>query len=578
MLKKGLCITLLLFTCVLACAQDRPEQILFKSYAVQFNFRDSFAGRLNGETDTARALRTIRDLEKWAEEKDDIPLKYGFAITRFKYLGAGNRMDEAAYENGTGALLRDIHYSKLPMCEAELLVAKAAHYWDENKYVPAFEYSIKAYSLYSQFSEKDFPAKADYTAGFGGMFYHFRDFNTAKKYHLEGVKASNYSRISMMNTLGLCYINLNVYDSAEYFFNEAYNLAASQKDTGWMGILSGNLGYLYYCAGNYSKALPLLDEEVKLYVEKGKGDNKNAATSLALISEIYLSEKNKEKALATAQDAYRIVKKENASLSYVIQKSIFPALAGAYAANGKMELAYHYLDSATVAKDSIAKSVNQLLLAGAQNIIDADKHLAEVQKYEHEQKIHVLIRNGLIIGILLLTTIGVLLIRYQRQIFLNTRKRLEAEKIHAETELKNAFGQLNIFTQSISEKNDLIEKFTAEISRMQQYVDPASRYETETLSQLQQSTILSDAQWADFQHLFEKTHKGFLKRLNHKMHGLSPIDTRFMLLCKLRLSVKEMSAIMGVSKEAVLQNLDRLRHKLNLHNENITLEDFADTI
>ncbi|MCW3122528.1 MAG: hypothetical protein JWQ38_2020, partial [Flavipsychrobacter sp.] len=143
---------------------------------------------------------------------------------------------------------------------------------------------------------------------------------------------------------------------------------------------------------------------------------------------------------------------------------------------------------------------------------------------------------------------------------------------------KNALAQLTVFTESISEKNELIEKFATELSRTQQHADLETTQMNETLVQLQKATILTDEQWRSFQQLFEVAHKGFMERLNKKIPALSPIDKRFMLLSRLKLSKREMAAILGISQEAVVQNRQRLTHKLDIHNTNTGLEEFAATI
>lgn len=571
-------ILLLLCNSIFSNAKAYSEHILFRNYAEQSRYRDSLIGKLSALDDSTKILAELRGQQQWATDKDDQPLKYGLLITEYMYKTSRNMISIADLEQNITALTELLRNDHLPMLEAEALNVVNQACWDRKKYALSFEYCMKAYNLYSSWSLQEFPQKAEYTSAFGGKYFHFKDYATATKYMIEALRAAEFKSITNLNTTALCYVNRAMYDSAAYYFNRALALAEKEHDEGWVGLLSGNIGYMYYSAHNYEKALPLLEKELKINLEEHKGDAYNAANTLAILANIHLSQSNKELALKMAKQALDLVRSRNKELPYQMILGIYPVLARSYAANGNMAEAYHYLDSAGIARDTIVKRTNILILSGAQHNIDADKHLAELQKYERDQKIHLLIRNSLIAGIVMIIAIGILLINRQKLKYKQRQQQLEADKQKAEAELKQASGQLTAFTQSISEKNELIDKFAVELERIQKHAEAGVVLNTKAMQQLQQATILTDTQWHEFVHMFEKVHRGFTKRLQQKVPGLSPIDIRFMLLSKLKLTAREMASIMGVSTEAVRQNRERLRHKLGLHNGEAVLEDFADTI
>ena len=101
--------------------------------------------------------------------------------------------------------------------------------------------------------------------------------------------------------------------------------------------------------------------------------------------------------------------------------------------------------------------------------------------------------------------------------------------------------------------------------------------EVETISQLQQLSLVTEAEWENFRVLFEKVHAGFLFRLRQKMPELSPADTRFLALTKLNLSNKEIANALGVGVGAVRTAKSRLRKKLELGEEG-SIEDFIQTV
>lgn len=180
-------------------------------------------------------------------------------------------------------------------------------------------------------------------------------------------------------------------------------------------------------------------------------------------------------------------------------------------------------------------------------------------------------RNGTMAVLALVGITGFLFINRQNI----KRKKLKAEKDLADTnlaladsKLKTAQQRLDNFTKNLKEKNQLIENFSVEIERLQALPCsnelPDSR---ENLLKLQNSNILTDEQWDDFRATFDEVHTGFLSKLREKMPDLTPAETRFVALTKLRMNNKEMASMLGVGDGAVRNYKYRLLKKLNLSAE-----------
>jgi len=572
--------SVLFITIISLCISDFAfgfdENILFKDYAVQHIYCDSLYTNKFIVIDPVTAIKQIDELKKWASDKGDVKLVFAVRLIRDRYLTRESLSGNQA-ENDLLSEIKELEDKNMLPLQAETMQVLSNYYWDIKRYSESFEYAIMAYNIYIHFSITEFPEKDDCLFSYGSKYYYFGDYSTAKGYFLEEWNTIPVAKIkgvvSMLNSMALSYLHLDMIDSAEYYYKKAYSLAVEQKSNIWPFIINGNLGYIYYLQKKYDASIPLLEADVKRCLE---AEPTNAANSLSLLAVINLEKNEKSKALQYVNQAYALLKKTGDWNDYKVRNRILPALAKVYEANGETKLAYCFLDSAMAAKDSVAKQINIMVLAGVQHKIEATKHIQETQKYEQDMKKQKWKTYGIIIGLVVFLIIASLFINSQRLKYINTRQRLEGEKKYAETELNNASKQLEDFTRSISEKNDLIEKFASEMHRMQSGVKNIE--DNETLMLLQQSTILSDNQWVSFQVMFEKAHQGFFERMNKKVPGLSPIETRFMLLSKLRLSKKEMASALGVSKDAVQLNLERLRSKLNLPDVNFSLEDFVDSI
>ena len=158
---------------------------------------------------------------------------------------------------------------------------------------------------------------------------------------------------------------------------------------------------------------------------------------------------------------------------------------------------------------------------------------------------------------LLVVGFGLALYLYnsQRKRFLERQQLAQQQLSNQEEELLRASEQLQLFTRSISEKNQLIEELQERLG---------SQAPSEALLQLQQSILLTDEQWDNFRLLFEQVHHGFLGRLREKLPQLTPAEVRFLVLAKLQFSNKEMASMLGVSSQNIRTIWYRLRKKNNL--------------
>lgn len=561
----------------LCCVYAQLQQILFKPNSVQYKYRDSFLTAMTNSNGHI-PIKEMEVLCKLAADKEDDALEYGFRLSIFKARILIDSTD-AVFEKEFVSLVNDIEGKQIAYLDAEALHLLARYYWSKQKYTPAFEYYTKAHNIYNKYGQEEFPQKIACLGDYGGAYYHFKDYANARKYFIAAVPyMTDFESVSTINTIGLCFTYTEQYDSATYYYNIALERAKKYNRIDWVGILSGNIGYMLYAEGKYDQALPYLQNEIDLCLKQNAGELGNTAKSLALLSSISLSKNNKEEAMRYAMQAYNIYNTPKYRTDAELTGRLYPFFAKAFAANGDKSRAYDFLDISKNIEDSLAKKSNALMLAGAQHNIDAERHLVEITLYKQESRISNIIRNSLIAGIAMLAIIGLLFINRQRLKYKHRQALLESEKQQTEAELGAAKNQLVSFTNSISEKNELLEKVRREADLLLAFMkEHKLEYNTDTLIQLQHTAILTDEAWVNFQYMFEKVHKGFLKRLKNKA-VLTPIEVRFVLLSKLRMSDKEMAAMLGISAEAAHMNRQRIQNKLGLAEDAHSLEHFADTI
>ncbi len=587
-------ITLILFFVFFSHSAFAQYNAVFKTpFPQQYEILDSITGRLCYEDDSTNAPVILQLLEQAARQtnNDQNLLNLERCKLNYRYVISRDTKDTAILNTlvrDGQRLLETIDEKKYPEIAAMVNVTIGnTHYNKTHRYNLAFEHYIKAYNFFKTVSTQQFPDRQYSQYAIALAYYQFNDYKSAITLgnEIESLYPSkNFVSIFNIDMIGMCYLRTKQYDSALVNFQwilDNLNYISIGNSKAWEGIASGNIGNVYFLQNQYDKALPYLELGVNLTIQEKIYDN--GADFAAFASIVYLKQQNiplAKKYIDIAQEA--AWKAKSASNYY----SVYKALADFYKQSGDNKLALLYLDSSIIFKDSLAKISDINLKYQAEMAVEAERKKQLEKVFEEERFRQVLTRNGLIVLIILVMVITLL---YYNRIRLKNKHReqqLLAEKQLAETELNNAVAQLKDFTKSILEKNELLEKASMKIDEMntayKQLEDQKTGLtlqepDSHSLKLLQDSVLLTDDDWKNFSLLFDKVYPEFLIRVKEKLPGLSPAETRFVALSKLKLNNKEMAAMLGVSTDAIRQSRSRFRKKLNL-NEEASIEDAIDGI
>ena len=436
----------------------------------------------------------------------------------------------------------------------------------------AFENYLKAYNLLEKIPEEKLPPRQYALYVVSQAYYRYNDFENALKLSLRTNKTFRIKTfVYVFNTdlIGMCYMKTAQYDSARIYFQRVFDHAhIMESEVAWKGIALGNIGLTYFQQNNFDKAIEYLSQAVPMTMEGNVPDN--TVSFASPLSAIF----SKQDIPAEAKKFLTI--SLNAAHLANDNEDYFTAYnsAAAYYRSVKDPVRYiFYSDSANIYNGKLAAQKDLNIKYKIEMAVQNEQAKEKEKSFANEKQQQILLRNAIIAFIVLLMIISLLL--YNRSQIKNKsrQQQLIAQKQLAENELRTATQQLNTFTQSIREKNEFIEKASREIERVNAELNVAknerhglaSQPETDnhSLQLLQNSVLLTDEDWRNFTQLFEKVHDGFFQRLKLKLPGLSPAETRFAALIKLRLSNKEMASMLGVGTEAIRQIRSRLKRKLN---------------
>lgn len=403
----------------------------------------------------------------------------------------------------------------------------------------------------------------------GEMLWRVREYQKSIQYSKIAIPlvivAHPVTKIYVMmcnNTIALSFHRMGKYDSALYYYNKALQLASEEnnKKIGkiWQGIVSGNIAQIDFVQGNYTTALPLFMMDYQTSIEFGVYDE--AGNSIQWAAKTNLALGNKKEALRQVRESFNLLKKWQNPASY--RQNAYQTASQIFKALGDNDSAYYYSAKYNTLHDSLERVVYQSSISISKLRLDNEKNRYNVQNLEREKKAELQTRNLIIVSMLLLCAIGLFIISRQRQKSKLKARFQQEEKRRIEQEMESAKAQLKMFTKSIIEKTNLIEKLE---SQMQNKLK--TQEQQQLIEELSRQSILTEEDWLNFKALFEKLYAGFFEKINKHVNNITQAEQRMAALTLLHLTTKQMAAVLGISPNSVIKAKQRMRQRFNLQTD-----------
>jgi tetratricopeptide (TPR) repeat protein len=444
---------------------------------------------------------------------------------------------------------------------ADICYWLAEVYWRPGKSAQAMFYIVKAIEMQEQLGVNKFPKnKLAYKIG-ADVLYNTGNYRQAVEFGNKAVATNLQIPLEHIcgnyNTIALSYKELGLYDSALLIYNKALQLAKNINSKIWVSLITGNIGDVYMLQKEYAKAKPLLEYDYRWSMENN--EKENAANSLQQVAKIYLFNLKEDSALILAKQAQALLQTKREP-EPVYERNVFQTLGIAYHAKGIHDSAWKYQQLYLEKADTVIviKAANRLDII--QTKINYEQSLSNINNLIKEKHAEQVKRNFLLVGIIIILLAAFLLYQNQR-----LRFRLKKEQLLQEA--ATAKQKLQHFTQSIIEKNELIEQLKNNMEQQKQDVN----------AELLQQTILTDDDWERFQQMFEKVNSGFFVQLKNVNADITAAELRLAALVKLNISNKQMAAMLGISADSIRKSKHRLRQRLNVTVED-GLEDYINAV
>jgi len=422
----------------------------------------------------------------------------------------------------------------------------------------AMIYAKSATDIYEKNSYNVNPHNYQFVAE---MMYKVREYDECIRYGLKAVHewqiSPNQNKIltlNCINTGALAYHRLQNHDSASYYYKQALQLAKKHEDTVWAGIVSGNMGQVYFAIQQYDSAYSLLMQDYT--ISKKFGYYNNAANSLQWAARTNLARSNISTALFEVNEAMDLLKIWPDS-NYL--KNTYYTKALILRQMGEYDSAFHYNDLYSALNHSLEKEIATNSLDISRAKLDNEINRYNIQNLKNQKQAGLLLRNLIIVFILVISMFILLILNSKRLKEKLQKGIVEREKLLMEQEIRSAKEQLSMFTNNMIEKANLIKKLEMEVKHTE------DNYERQSIiSVLSNQTILTDEDWNNFKSYFVKIHPGFLMKLREDFPGITLAERRMAALIRLRLTTKQMASMLGISIDSVHKTKQRLKQRLQV--------------
>jgi len=473
--------------------------------------------------------------------------------------------------------------------------------------IKAAEYNLKALRVIDSLKKekKEVPAyfEIDVSSEIASLNYSKGNWQIAITYWKKNLslinkegKWKNYLT-GAYNNIGIAYGNLKKYDSALYYLNKCIEHAKTTNDYVWIGIATGNIGDLLVEQGNYKKAIPLLEEDVRTgytyYMYS------TITVSLNKLGLCYYNLHNYVKAKYYYDSAFHVFNRwPNPTASNSYTYNLLALLNRNYAtlqfAMGKYKEAFFHQRTAKVFDDSLTQilkkqEISSLLAYHDFEQQDTENKLlkAEISEQKLRESRTVIIAFmgcAMIILILALYRLQLSKIRVEAIAFAAEKKadaertmRMEEElkaeaKINfliyeqAEEQLLLKERELSSITMHIQQKNEVMSHLKTQLGTMAQK-ETSLQGEVKSIYKSIRKDLNLNADWNKFKLHFENVHPDFFTKLSTEHPELSLSDLRICAYLRMNMDNNSISQILNTSPDSLRVRKHRLRKRINVNSD-----------
>ena len=432
----------------------------------------------------------------------------------------------------------------------------------QSKYADALEYFLEAYEFALS---QDFSTSV-VSGNIGVCYYRMGITDKAIEFMKRGLaedirKGDKHPQIAKYNNLGDIYSDLNLLDSANYFTNQAYELAKEFGNYKSATIALSNMAQRFIVLERYNLAEQLMNEALEIADSVGLPNMEEKFHMVK--SDIFNRRGENDSAKVYALRAFDLTK--NASNTRYAA-TMAKRLSIYYEAENLLDSALLYFKQYHSLKDSLFNKVNQRKFTELYSRIDNIEKQRQIELLQKQKEIDEQKRRNLVVSIIFtiafaFTSIATLIYRHK-----NKQKRQRIKQIELQSEVEKREAELQQQTLHMINMNNGMKEVEENLRSLKKNQVITPKDIQRTLSNITVNKSM-EKEWDRFESYFSKIHSKFNISLSQRHANLTQTERRLTALIKMDLSNREIANILNVEQRSVIMGRYRLKKKFKLDEE-----------
>lgn len=457
------------------------------------------------------------------------------------------------------SMLMGCNDSADPQQQAHELFEQSKQYKKDKDVEKQMATLMQAYQLLPQFDEPAFASQVCQTLG---SAYMYRDlYDESLQYIREAIayalqEEPHGKQLSLAySKLGRTFIEMNVPDSAKYYFELALLQAKMLNDTTEIGVGYGQLGVVYQKQNDYAKSLEYAKLELDLHLQRGDTayypqTYYGIGTEYYYMGQLDSAKVYFEKSLNTNNiytkyGAYKIL--------YIVSKK-----------QGKLEDAIRYNDKFRDYADSVSLYNRTEAVAEIQAKYDNEKLLNRQAELKLRNLSLSLFLTISILAIVIIVIVGSQLYRYKQRKLEESRLKLdESERIihKNQKEINRLSQEIDETSKTFNEKANLIMVQNGLLQKQNENLISFFRKNEPILQDLEKHPKAIK----DWQHIYQLTdtlQMNCYSRLRQTFPKITEGSINICCLIRLGFSNSQIALMVAISPESLAKRKGRIRDEL----------------
>jgi len=362
--------------------------------------------------------------------------------------------------------------------------------------------------------------------------------------------STEYNKIYAYNNWGVNNVLMDKHYTALSIFKQGIAFSKQQGINVWVGIMTGNQGWVYLKMNELERAKQLIAEDLKISATL---DSNSAARAAQLLGEIALKQGNPNRAFEMLKFATILAP----SIAHT-PKNIH-LWASSYAMTHNWAEAYRYsilADEEEERRGAQKTEQEKRLFNNLTHFLDKENELKQqaIQlAFEKKQTK----RQLFFLFLVFLLSIAVVTLFIRRVQYL---------RFQNETLLKQ---ELQEFKRQVEHYQNILSEHTKYTNLDRDFLQVQRTLELN--QQLQHTKLLTEQSWREFRLAFEQIYPDFLQKISTHAAQFTPAELRLLTLAKLELKNQEIAETLGISVDGVKKGKQRLKKKLLVYPEESAL-------